>query len=212
MTQRLLTPSKITAWLDCSHYLTLRHRVDAGDLELSGSRFGSFAELLAAKGVQHEEACLANYREQGLTVFEVPQRAERERFTDWVERIGNPTSDGHDVIYQMPFIHDGVRGIAGLPAVQVDGQARLSGYGGRCRLARTRPSQVMPQLCFCADAIDRDRTFPRGLHLWLDRGAGTISTERRRPGAVCVSQPPGGDRETRTIRNRTEACATSGDV
>ena len=27
---RLLTPSKITAWLDCAHYLTLRRAVDAG--------------------------------------------------------------------------------------------------------------------------------------------------------------------------------------
>ena len=29
---RLITPSKITAWLDCPHYLTLRGRVDAGQL------------------------------------------------------------------------------------------------------------------------------------------------------------------------------------
>lgn len=28
--ERLLTPSKITAWLDCAHYLTLQHRVESG--------------------------------------------------------------------------------------------------------------------------------------------------------------------------------------
>ncbi len=27
MTERLLTPSKVTAWLDCAHFLTLRHLV-----------------------------------------------------------------------------------------------------------------------------------------------------------------------------------------
>jgi len=25
LNQRLITPSKITAWLDCAHYLTLRY-------------------------------------------------------------------------------------------------------------------------------------------------------------------------------------------
>ena len=30
MTERSITPSKITAWLDCAHYLTLRHQVDDG--------------------------------------------------------------------------------------------------------------------------------------------------------------------------------------
>ncbi len=30
MTDRLLTPSKITAWLDCAHYLTLKHQVEDG--------------------------------------------------------------------------------------------------------------------------------------------------------------------------------------
>ena len=29
-----------------------------------------------------------------------------------MDRIGNPLDSGHDVIYQMPFVHDGVRGIA----------------------------------------------------------------------------------------------------
>ena len=30
MTESLLTPSKITAWLDCDHFLTLAEQVDAG--------------------------------------------------------------------------------------------------------------------------------------------------------------------------------------
>jgi len=33
-TDRLLTPSKITAWLDCAHYLTLRHQVDTGSRQV----------------------------------------------------------------------------------------------------------------------------------------------------------------------------------
>ena len=54
MSARLLTPSKITAWLDCAHYLTLRHLVDDGKLVHSFSTFGSMAQLLADKGMEHE--------------------------------------------------------------------------------------------------------------------------------------------------------------
>ncbi|MDA9293033.1 hypothetical protein N9Q18_00960 [bacterium] len=36
----LLTPSKIAAWLDCAHYLTLKHEVEAGNREASSSPFG----------------------------------------------------------------------------------------------------------------------------------------------------------------------------
>jgi hypothetical protein len=42
--QRVLTPSKVTAWLDCPHYLTLRGRVDDGIMARPESVFGSFAD------------------------------------------------------------------------------------------------------------------------------------------------------------------------
>ena len=58
---RLLTPSKITAWLDYAHFLTLRNRVDDGVLAEPDPTYGSFARVLAAKGLQHERECLAEY-------------------------------------------------------------------------------------------------------------------------------------------------------
>ena len=57
VTDRLITPSKITAWLDCAHFLTLRNRVDDGLLTEPDPTFGSFARLLAAKGAS-ARACL----------------------------------------------------------------------------------------------------------------------------------------------------------
>jgi len=30
MTERYITPSKITAWLDCAHFLALKHQVEDG--------------------------------------------------------------------------------------------------------------------------------------------------------------------------------------
>jgi len=109
---RLLTPSKITAWLDCGHYLSLKHRVEKGRLKVDPSPLGAMARLLMDKGEAHERDCLAEYRQQGLSVLEVPARMPRESFADWVLRVGDPFDEGYDVIFQMPFIHGGIRGIA----------------------------------------------------------------------------------------------------
>lgn len=49
--QRVLTPSKVTAWLHCPHYLTLRARVDDGITVRPESVFGSIADLLCTKGL-----------------------------------------------------------------------------------------------------------------------------------------------------------------
>ena len=112
MVDRLLTPSKITAWLDCTHFLTRRNKVDDGLLAEPDPTYGSLAKLLAAKGVQYERECLAEYARRGKSILEIPAREPGELFTDWVARAGNPFYAGWDVIYQMPFVHDGMRGIA----------------------------------------------------------------------------------------------------
>ncbi len=173
MIDRLLSPSKITAWLDCAHYLTLRERADAGRLDAELSHFGGFARLLADKGSQHEAECLAHYRAEGRSIHEVPARAPGERFDDWVARVGTPWDDGFGVISQMPFVHDGMRGIADF-LVRADGADP-----GACtyepvdaKLARVgaKPGHVL-QLCFYAEAL-RAATgaTPERLHIWLGSG------------------------------------------
>ena len=137
MHQRLITPSKITAWLECPHYLTLRNQVDDGELAEPNQAFGSFARLLVDKGEVHEQDCLDEYRRQGKSVFEVPARRvdEKESFAAWVARVGNPLAAGWDVVYQMPFIHDGVRGIADFVE-----QVSRSRYGRRRSTSRSTRS------------------------------------------------------------------------
>ena len=102
MAERLLTPSKITAWLDCAHYLTLKHEVEAGVRESVSSPFGEMAQMLLEKGMEHERAVLDRYRAEGLSVFEVPDRDRNESFQRWVDRVGNPLADGHDIVFQLP--------------------------------------------------------------------------------------------------------------
>ena len=77
-----LSPSKITAWLECEHYLTLKNRQNRpkADEPVSEQREDSaqddnteatfpappenFAELLIAKGIYHEKECLKRYKEE----------------------------------------------------------------------------------------------------------------------------------------------------
>src|SRR5690349_16092934 len=110
--ERYITPSKITAWLDCAHYLELKHAVEDGRVKQTGGGMGSFAQLLADKGLQHEQDCLVAYRAEGMTVLDLPQREKRESFGAWATRIGDPFAGGEDVLYQVPMLHDGIRGIA----------------------------------------------------------------------------------------------------
>ncbi|MCB0967507.1 MAG: hypothetical protein KDB37_11785, partial [Ilumatobacter sp.] len=173
MAERLLTPSKITAWLDCAHYLTLKHEVESGVRDKPPSTFGEMAQMLLEKGLVHERAVLDRYRADVRQVFEVPEREEHESFSAWVERVGPLLDDGHEIVFQMPFVHDGIRGVA-------DFLERVNLPGGSftyepvdAKLARkeAKPGHVL-QLCFYAEAIAAQLgAAPERAHLELGSGA-----------------------------------------
>ena len=156
MAERLLTPSKITAWLDCAHFLTLRHEVEAGTRTVERSPFGEMAQMLLDKGAEHERAVLDQYRAEGLSVFEVPEQDKAdESFQQWVDRVGDVLGEGHDVVFQMPFVHDGIRGIADFLRRVDDAEGGTFTYEPiDAKLARNeaKPGHVL-QLCFYAEAI-----------------------------------------------------------
>jgi len=156
MAERLLTPSKITAWLDCAHFLTLKHEVEAGTRTVESSPFGEMAQMLLDKGMEHERAVLQGYLDDGLSVFEVPEREPNESFQGWVDRIGDVLAEGHDVVFQMPFVHVGIRGIADFLLRVDDPETGTFTYEPvDAKLARNeaKPGHVL-QLCFYAEAIE----------------------------------------------------------
>jgi predicted RecB family nuclease len=170
--ERLMTPSKITAWLDCPHYLTLREQVDTGRRDEPDRTYGSFTHLLQDKGLLHEQECLTDYEARGMKVFPVPTRGEKETFAQWVARVGNPLAEGHDVVYQMPFIHDGVRGVADfLERVErPDGQFGYEPVDAKLTRVDAKPGHVL-QLCFYADAINAlTGVEPSQMYIWLGSG------------------------------------------
>jgi predicted RecB family nuclease len=86
-------------------------------------------ELMAERlliSLEHEQAVLEQYGVEGRDVFEVPDWDRgTESFNQWVARVGDVLSAGHDVVFQMPFVHDGMRGIADFleRVVDADGNA-----------------------------------------------------------------------------------------
>ena len=159
---------------------------------------GEMAEMLMAKGQAHEDAVLARYEAEGKSIYRVPPRntpgesatsgaaadaSERddgwEPFADWVERVGNPMADRWDVIYQLPMIHDGVRGVADF-LVRVDAADGVPEHyeAVDAKLARqeAKPGHVL-QLCFYADALEA-LTGNRGEYIHLELGSGATETIR----------------------------------
>ena len=133
---------------------------------------GSLAELLVEKGSIHERDCLSDLENRGLSVYQVPGRNPDETFTQWVMRIGNPMQKGYDVIYQMPFVNDGIRGIADfLIHVQAkEGYASYEPIDAKLTRVEGKPGHVL-QLCFYAEAIAAlTGSSPQHMHLWLGSG------------------------------------------
>ena len=179
MAERLLTPSKITAWLDCAHFLTLKHEVEAGERTVEASPFGEMAQMLLDKGLEHEQAVLDRYRAEGLSVFEVPERHRSESFQQWVDRVGDVLADGHDIVFQLPFVHDGIRGIADFLRRVDEPDTGIFTYEPiDAKLARkeAKAGHVL-QLCFYAEAIEAATgLLPEQMHIEL--GSGRCETVR----------------------------------
>ena len=190
----LLSPSKITAWLDCEHYLTLKNNPERrrnrqqsrgtsdntktettqeqeiGILEAPTD----FADMLRKKGDLHERKCLENYKEKfGSSVFEVPEqnREEGESFEAWVERVGNPMNGEYEIIFQMPFIYEGVRGIADfLEKTENNGKVVYEPVDSKLARAGAKQGHLL-QLLFYTEAVE-DLTGERPEKIHVELGSG----------------------------------------
>jgi predicted RecB family nuclease len=198
----LLTPTQVTAWLGCAHTMTLTHRVAAGAIPRPAPVFGSFADLLREKGEAHERAHLDALTAAGRDVLEVPGRRDDETFAQWASRSRALLAAGHDVLYQFPLVHDGIRGVADfLERVEVPSELGPFSYEPvDAKLARSeaKPGHVL-QLCAYADALASLQGIrPRTVHLELGSGQretivlATVDAywrRLRRQLAVAVEQP-----------------------
>ncbi|HQZ33490.1 MAG TPA: TM0106 family RecB-like putative nuclease [Ilumatobacteraceae bacterium] len=178
-TARLLTPSKVTAWLDCAHFLTLQHEVESGTRERPSGAMGELARLLMAKGLEHEQECLAAYEIDPGDVYSVPPwDRTAETFAAFVERSAGVLAFGHKVVFQMPFVHDGMRGIADflLRVDLPDDKFTYEPVDAKLARKEAKPGHVL-QLCFYAEAIEAQLGVgPERVHVWL--GSGRVESIR----------------------------------
>jgi len=173
MANEALSPTIISGWLECEHSLTLRLR-GATKTQVSGP----FAELVRDKGTSHELAVRDRYLSAGLSVLDVDEKGTLD-FSQWAERSrGLLATTDADVIYQMPFVHAGIKGIADF-LVRVDADEGFSCWEPvDAKLARqeAKPGHLL-QLCFYADAVaELTGARPKSLHLAL--GSGVTETFR----------------------------------
>ena len=170
-----LSPSLITAWLSCPHYLNLKIEGSTSQ-KPSDSKASvkpdpksvdvvapvSLATILKERGLQHETQTLASLKASGADVFE----CEVDR-TNLNERAVSYLAEGalgHEVVYQMPFVHEGMRGIADFVIREEDGHLPVD-----TKLARhdAKPGHVL-QLCFYADAVGAATgKRPTHIEIWL---------------------------------------------
>jgi predicted RecB family nuclease len=172
---RLLTPTKISAWLECSHHLSLSQAVEAGTLTVTTGHLSAFARLLMEKGMDHERAQLQYLQSEGRSVAMVPERnLAEESFEQWCDRVRPLLAEGHEIVYQFPMIHEGIRGVADF-LIKVDTPSDLGAFSyepADAKLARleAKPAHVL-QLCFYADGLAAlQGTRPANAHIFLGSG------------------------------------------
>jgi predicted RecB family nuclease len=169
MADPLLSPSTITAWLECDWYLTAK----LGGVPVEQNHPNPFSQLLMEKGLAHETACLAEFEARGLSILRTPERDADETFAQWVARVGHPFEENWDVIYQFPLVHDGLRGVADFLVrvpEPVEGHCSYEPYDAKLARLAAKPGHVL-QLCFYADALEALTGWPpRQMHLWLGSG------------------------------------------
>ena len=163
-----LSPTVITGWLECAHSLTLRLRRSSAP-----QAFGPFAELVRDKGTAHEHAVRQRYLDHGRIVIDAPEKEGRS-FEEWAaDARGLMERRDVEVIYQMPFVHEGIKGIADF-LIRVepdDGFSPWEPVDAKLARGEGRPGHLL-QLCFYAEAVQGLTGLPpKMIHLELGSGA-----------------------------------------
>ena len=210
------SPSDLTEYLGCAHASALSRAAARG--ERSKAFVGSaYAELIFAKGDQHEAAYLARLRADGRDVVEVGRAGD---FATGAARTAELMREGADVIYQGAFVVGAWRGLADF-VERVDAPSDLGdwSYRGRGHEARARAGRAVP--CAAAVLLQRGCRARAGCRRRRWRISSSVGRARDDPaargGAVLPPSPNrrsrsgGAERGRRSrIRASTAASARSG--
>jgi predicted RecB family nuclease len=160
------SPSDLNGFLACPHLTSLELAVVRDELK-KPFRPNAQADLIRAKGYEHEAAYLQRLRDEGCDVVEIDLTSD----FDW-ERAAVETEEamraGREVVYQAVLVDDAWRGIADFVMRQPGGTYEALDT----KLARhTRPAHIL-QLCFYTEQIARiQASWPREMRVVTGTGA-----------------------------------------
>ena len=159
------SPSDLNGFLACPHLTSLQVAVARGELK-KPFRVNAQAELIRAKGDQHEASYLQSLRDTGRTIDEIDLTSD----FDWARAARETESairDGRDIVYQAVFVDGAWRGLADFVMRQPDGTYDALDT----KLARhTRPAHIL-QLCFYTEQLARIQgSMPRAMHVVTGTG------------------------------------------
>ena len=172
------SPSDLTEYLACAHASALSRAIAKGERPKAYVA-SAYANLIFAKGDQHEAEYLARLRAAGRGVHEVGRSGD---FTTAAARTAELMREGADVIYQGAFVVGAWRGLADF-VERVEAPSAFGDWSYEVvdtKLARSHaaPSHVL-QLCFYSEAVAGVQGGPP-VYAHLELGSGLRETMRVR--------------------------------
>ncbi len=160
------SPSDLTAFLECEHLAALELAVALGERERP-EREDPQAELIRAKGDEHERRYLERLRDEGREVAEIASDFDWQRAAAETEKAMRA---GPDVIFQAVLLDGDWRGLADF-LERVPGESLLGDYHyevADTKLARHSRPKFLLQLCFYSTVVGRVQgRVPERMHLVL---------------------------------------------
>lgn len=145
------SPSLLSAFIECPHLLQLELSARRGERDRPTGRSDE-ADLIAAKGEEHERHYLEHLRARGLRIAEI----DRDKsFEDAAADTIAAMRARADVIYQATFVDDGWRGRADF-LCRVDDPSALGAWSYQVedtKLAHHPKPNFLLQLCFYSEQV-----------------------------------------------------------
>ena len=164
------SPSDLNHFVECEHLTTLGLLAVEG-IEIE-QEIDPQAEIIRAKGCEHEQACLARLRAEGRHVAEVADTAVPGTI-DWERDAARTIAamrDGADVIYQGVFVDASWRGVADF-LFRVETPSALGAWSyeaADAKLARHPKPYFILQLCWYSEQLERVQgVAPAAMHVIL---------------------------------------------
>ena len=163
--QWLYSASDLTTFLNCHHATFL----EAGRFESPPESRDEdpASKLLREKGIEHEVACLENWKNQGKSIAEIPANAPPKKQRDLSREA---LHDGVDIIYQALLFCEPWRGYPDFLIKREKPETSGDFYYEvlDCKLAKNPKPEHIIQLCLYSELLAKmQKTRPQEMHLLL---------------------------------------------